>query len=331
MKAADLLAAFAQAGKATHLIGNLNAGVIIALDMEGRLFTVKDGIVLNRVNPEAISGQNTHSHYFNPGGDGLWPAPEGTTCGFQYSTGNWRVSPGVRGIRYMVVEISKKGGTIQGEVDLINNKGYGIPTIFKRQISLGTTKSALTVQVRESITYIGHAELKNKDFLLAPWSLCQFDSGPGCEVVFPCTSKSSVWDLYDESSMSQRQWTKTLCRSATDASMRYQIGLDHRVPYVVYRDPRRGLVVRRSAGLISGDHAHIDIRDASPKVAPSKKGVRYSVYSDPSGFMEIEAVGGCPTIIVPGAELTVDIETRFQVKERAAEEQIKEEKLWYNS
>ncbi|WP_423129386.1 DUF6786 family protein [Gaoshiqia sp. Z1-71] len=330
MKAADLLAAFAQAGKATHLIGNLNAGVIIALDMEGRLFTVKDGIVLNRVNPEAISGQNTHNHYFNPGGDGLWPAPEGTTHGYQYSTGNWRVSPGLRGIRYMVVEISKSGATIQGEVDLINNKGYGIPTLFKRQISLGIKKSALTVQVRESITYIGQAELKNKDFLIAPWSLCQFDSGPGCEVVFPCTSKSSVWDLYDEPSSHYRHWTKTLCRSATDATMRYQIGLDDKVPYIEYRDPQRGLAVRRSAGLISRDHAHIDIRDASPKVAPSKKGVRYSVYSDPAGFMEIEAVGGCPAIIVPGTELTVDITTRFQVNEQTAEH-VKTEQLWYNS
>ncbi len=108
MKATEILAAFAQAGKRTHLVGDINAGVIIALDMEGRLFTVKEGMVLNRVNPDAIAGQSTYEHYFNPGGDGLWPAPEGTSHGYQYSTGGWRVAPGLTAVRYFIDEINKK-------------------------------------------------------------------------------------------------------------------------------------------------------------------------------------------------------------------------------
>lgn len=315
MNAAELLSAFERAGKMTHIVGNLNAGVIIALNMEGRLFAVKDGIVLNRVNPEAISEKNTHDRYFNPGGDGLWPAPEGTSHGYQYSTGSWRVSPGLRGILYQVIEISKNGATIQGEVDLINNKGYGIPTLFKRKINVGSSKNTLTVKVKESITYIGKSELTNKDCLLAPWSLCQFDSGPDCEVVFPSTSKSSVWDLYDECSAHHRQWTKTLCRSATDGTMRYQIGMDEKVPMIEFRDHKRGLFVRRSASSLPEVMSHIDIADAPPHEPPSGKGVRYSVYSDTSGFMEIEAVGGCPATIVPGAELSIEITTRFQLKQ----------------
>lgn len=314
MKATELLASFAQAGKRTHLVGDLHAGVIIALDMEGRLFTVKEGMVLNRVNREAIGGQSTQKEYLNPGGDGLWPAPEGTSLGYQYSTGAWRVAPGLRSVRYLIAEINKSGTTIKGEVDLINNKGHGIPAIFKRKIRLAATKNTVSVHVQESITYIGNIELKNKDCLLAPWTLCQFDSGPGCEVVFPYTDKSSVWDLYGEPSSHQRHWTKTLCRTSTDGAMRYQIALDKKVPWIEFRDHQRGLFVRRSAGVLPEGQSYIDIRDATPEVLPDKKGVRYSVYNDTADFMEIEAVGGCPATILPGAEMSIHVTTRFRLK-----------------
>ena len=59
MKATRILKAFATAGKRVQLVGDLDAGVIIALDMEGRLFTVLEGEVLNRVNPDAIAGEST--------------------------------------------------------------------------------------------------------------------------------------------------------------------------------------------------------------------------------------------------------------------------------
>ncbi len=314
MVATELLAAFAGAGKRTHLVGNLHAGVIIALDMEGRLFTVKNGKILNRVNPEAVVGQNSQTQYLNPGGDGLWPAPEGTALGYQYSTGIWRTSPGLRSVRYVVLEKNTNMASIQGEVDLINNKGYGIPAIFKRKIGIVSAKNSVWVQVRESIIYIGRAPLKSKDCLLAPWSLCQFDSGPDCAVVFPCSNKSSVWDIYEESSLTQRNWDKGLCSTCTDGKMRYQIAIDKRVPWIEFQDQRRGLFVRRSAGSLPNGQSYIDIRDAPPDTLPSKKGVRYSVYSDPGKFMEIEAVGGCPKLILPGTELSVNINTHYQLK-----------------
>jgi len=315
MKATELLAAFTQAGKRTHLIGDINAGVVIALDMEGRLFTLKEGIVLNRVNPEAIAGQSTASQYLNPGGDGLWPAPEGTSHGYQYSTGRWRVPPGLRSVRYIITGRNSKEATIEGEIDLINNRGQGIPTVFKRHVKIATTsKNILNVNVRDSITYIGNIELNKKDCLLAPWSLCQFDSGPGCEVVFPYSTKSSVWDLYDESSSKQRRWTKTLCRTVADCKMRYQIALDKKVPWIKFCDHQRGLFVRRSAGKPPEGQSYIDISDASPHVPPSNKRVRYSVYNDPDNFMEIESVGGCPNSILPGTEMSLYTTTSFQLK-----------------
>jgi hypothetical protein len=312
MKATRVLKAFAAAGKQVHLVGDLSAGVILALDMEGRLFTVLEGDVLNRVNPDAIAGESTRERYLNPGGDGLWPAPEGTSLGYQYSTGAWRVSPGLRAARYLLTRAARNSAQVAAEVDLINALGRGIPTLFARQITVTPGRRTVTVQALESITYLGRAPLGLRDCLLAPWTLCQLDSGPDCEVVFPCKRKGAVWDLYDNPSDEQRDWRGGLCRTATVGSRRYQIGIGPEVPWIEFRDPRRRLWVRRTARLLPKGQSYIDIRDAAPDVAPSRKGARYSVYSDTAGFMEIEAVGGCPKVIHPGTEMCIAVSTQFR-------------------
>jgi hypothetical protein len=311
MNARRILKAFARANKQVQLVGDLDAGVIIALDLEGRLFTVLEGEVLNRVNLAAIAGESTQRMYLNPGGDGLWPAPEGTSLGYQYSIGAWRVTPGLRAARYQVTRAAKSSAEVVAEVDLINAQCRGIPTLFKRQISVTPGRRSVTVRAVESITYIGRALLRRTDCLLAPWTLSQFDSGPGCEVVFPCTRRADVWDLYDDPSEAQREWRRPLCRTATNGSQRYQIALSAQVPWIEFRDPRRGLLVRRKAGPLPAGQSYIDIRDAAPGVSPGRKGVRYSVYSDTASFMEIEAVGGCPAVIHPNVEMSIEVNTRF--------------------
>jgi hypothetical protein len=285
---------------------------VAALDLEGRLYAVLDGDVLNRVKPEALAGQSTREQYLNPGGDGLWPAPEGTTLGYQYAAGAWRVPPGLRHARYVVTEHLSRRACIRAEVDLINSRGVGIPTLFERRVTIQPSPRSVTVVVDERITFIGRAPLKSADALLAPWSLCQFDSGPGCEVIFPCGRAASVWDLYDDPSDRQRTRTGQTCHAKTDGSQRYQIGLDKHVPWIQYRDPRRGLTVTRKAAAPPAGQGYIDIRDAAPDTAPGKRGVRYSVYSDPAGFMEIEAVGGCPSVIRPGTTMSVKVGTKYE-------------------
>jgi hypothetical protein len=311
MKASSLLEAFSKAGKRVQVVGDSRAGALIALDMEGRIFTVLDGVVLNRVNLDAVAGQNTRTLYLNPGGDGLWPAPEGTSFGYQYSSGSWRVSPGLRGARYLVAKATRRTAEVSAEVDLIDARGRGIPTIFRRSVSVTPGKHAVTLRTVESITYIGRGPLRQRDCLLAPWTLCQFESGPGCEVVFPCSRKADVWDLYTEPSDGQRRWNHSLCHTATNGAQRYQIGLSSAVPWIEFHDPRRNLLVRRTAAPLPKGHSYIDIRDAAPTASPGRKGVRYSVYSDPARFMEIEAVGGCPSVMHPGQEMSIEVKTRF--------------------
>ena len=307
----QVLEAFEKAGKRVHVVGNSETGVIVALDMEGRLFTVLNGEILNRVNFEAIKGQSTRTQYLNPGGDGLWPAPEGTTLGYQYSTSTWRVSPSVLSARYLVTASEENNATIVAEVDLINNRGVGIPVLFKRQINIEPIQNEITVNVVESITYIGRKPLSTSECMLAPWTLCQFYSGVGCEVVFPGNDQTCVWDLYNQKKSTDIFREGGICRVQTNGSQRYQIALGPDISWIEYHDPINGLKVRRIAGLLPRGHFYIDIRDVAPDTVPDKKGVRYSVYSDPENFMELEAVGGCPETILPGTEMKIVVTTYF--------------------
>lgn len=311
MKIEIFLSEFEKAKKRVHIIGTSEKAVIIALDMEGRIFTVLHGHVLNKVNIEAINGQSTLNNYLNPGGDVLWPAPEGTTLGYQYSTGNWRVSPGLNSARYLVTESGDNYATVTAEIDLVNNQGLGIPTIFKRNILIFSDHDSITLKVTESITYIGNKTLKKSECNLAPWSLCQLECGLGSKVIFPCPDKSLVWNLYDGELNEYTSWENLTCNILTEGSKRFQIGIGEEVPYIEFFDPGKRLKVKRINNAISPNEMYIDIRDVKPTTPPDHKGVRYSVYNDNDGFMEIEAAGGCPEIIHEGTEMKVTVETTF--------------------
>lgn len=311
MRFERFLSEFDKAKKRVHVIGTSDTAVIIALDMEGRIFTVLHGHVLNKVNLDAINGQSTINKYLNPGGDVLWPAPEGTTLGYQYPTGDWRVSPGLNCARYLLTESGDNHASVTTEIDLINNQGLGIPTIFKRNILLFPGHDSITLSVTESITYIGNKTLKKSECNLAPWSLCQLDCGLGSKVSFPCQDKSLVWNLYDGELNEYMTWENPTCNISTEGSKRFQIGIGEKVPYIEFYDPSKGLIVKRRNNAISSNEMYIDIRDVKPTIPPDHKGVRYSIYNDDNGFMEIEAAGGCPEIIHKGTEMIVTVETTF--------------------
>lgn len=311
MNIQKLVKVFQQAGRKYALIGDNQNGVLIALDIEGRLFTYLNGVVLNRVNESAIAHSSHLSNYYNPGGDTLWPAPEGTTLGYQYATGDWRVPASLRFTNYQVNNKEANRISIAAEVDLINNKGAGIPTLFERFIEVESKLDEVVLHVKESITYLGKRELQHGEFLIAPWSLCQFDCGPGCEVVFPSEKKDCFWDLYEDAFAPKLLIKDGIGSLLTEGSERFQIGLGSEVPWIAYRDPRRGLEVTRTANPIGLNQSYIDIRDTNPGINPDPRGVKYSVYADSNGFMEIEAVGGCPSILRQGQQLAFTMSTRY--------------------
>lgn len=306
----ELIELLVKAHRRPHLIGTLKNGVVAALGLEGRLFTIVNGTVINRVSPSAIKNRSNKNAYQNPGGDTLWPAPEGTSLGYEYTTGSWRVPPSITGAVWEVVSQTDESAILRAEIDLVNNQQLGIPCEFERHIAIEIHPNTLVQKVSELIRYIGKTPLHNEKFLLAPWSLCQFNSFPGGKVFLPVPGKDDIWDLYGPSDQ-QRSVENDKYAIKTETTERFQVSLSENIPWIEYVSGA-GFSAKRYIKELPSEQSFIDIADAPPDQLPSHKGVKLSVYCDPSGFMEIEACGGCPASLAPGTELRVDVITEYK-------------------
>ena len=312
MTGQELLHLFELACRRTHVIGTKENGVIVALDLEGRFFTVINDRVISKVNPSAVLARSNKNRFQNPGGDALWPAPEGTCFGYEYATGSWRVPPSITGAVWEVVSQSDNECIVRAEIDLINNAQLGIPCEFERHIRIETREKMQRQEVRETIRYMGKRTLEKSEFSLAPWSLCQFDSSETGIVCMPVPpAKEDIWDMYGPSD-EQRSIKSDVYVVRTKTPERFQLALSKNIAWIEYVNEGKYKVKRLTDGLPFGQR-HIDIADAPPDELPSGKGVSLSVYCDPSGFVEIEACGGCTETLEPGAELFVDVITEFEV------------------
>ena len=311
MTGQELLDLMRESHRRVYVTGTPVNGVIAALDLEGRLFTVVNGRVLNRVVPSAIQNRSNRHAYQNPGGDALWPAPEGNCFGYEYRSGTWRVPPSITGAVWEMAEQSKNKTVIKAEIDLVNNCQLGIPCEFERHIEIEHGGESLIKHVTEIIRYIGYRTLNKAVFSLAPWSLCQFDSGQGCLVNMPPPEEGDIRDMYD-SSLAHRRISGDKYIVDTQTDFRFQLGLSKNVPWIEFISGNDFRVKRYVGNLLPGQK-YIDIADLSPEQFPSDFGVKLSVYCDPSGFMEMEACGGCPDILSPGTELSVKITTEYVV------------------
>jgi hypothetical protein len=309
MTGKDLIELLDKSHRRSHITGTTENGIIAALDLEGRLFAIINGRVINRVVPSAIINRSNKSNFYNPGGDALWPAPEGTCFGYEYTTGKWRVPPSITGAVWEVISQTAYSSVIRAEADLVNNLRIGIPCELERHIEVELNKDRLIQKVKETIRYIGDKTLLKDDFRLAPWSLCQFDSGKGGKVIMPEPGHDDIRDLYS-SSLSKRKMVAGMYEVDMETDFRFQLGLSPGIPWVEYIK-EHDFTVKRYSGKLAPGQSFIDISDLPPDQMPSSKGVSLSVYCDPSGFMEMEACGGCPDILEPGTELSVRIITEY--------------------
>jgi hypothetical protein len=312
MTGKELIHLFKKATRRTHVIGTVENGIIVALDMEGRLFTVVNGQVISKVNPAAIRARSNKKQFQNPGGDALWPAPEGTRLGYEYATGSWRVPPSITGAVWEVDFDKNDTCVIRAEIDLINNAQVGIPCEFFRYIRIDQQENMLHQNVIEIIEYMGSNTLNKTEFSLAPWSLCQLDSSETGVVYMPLPPDSEdIWDMYGPSE-GQRSVEGDLLKIRTKTQERFQLALSKNIGWIEYINEGKYRVKRYIQNL-PPNQRHIDIADAPPNVLPSGKGVSLSVYCDPSGFVEIEACGGCTKKLMPGEILSVNVITEFEV------------------
>jgi hypothetical protein len=311
MTGTELINLMKKANRRVHVTGTPENGVIKGLDLEGRLFTVVNGMVLNRVVPSSIINRSNKDAYLNPGGDVLWPAPEGNCFGYVYNTGRWRVPPSITGARWEVIEESDNKSAIRAEVDLINNSQFGIPCEFERHIEIAYSGNSLTKMVTEMIRYIGNESIEKNEFRLAPWSLCQFDAGSGAKVIMSPPLDEDIRDLYG-SSLSHRGLSDDIYYVNTKTDFRFQLGLGENVQWIEFINGKN-FRVKRYTGTLPPGHKYIDIADSHHKQQPSDYGVKLSIYCDPSGFTEIEACGGCPDRLVTGSELKFKVITEYVV------------------
>ncbi len=307
----ELVAGYKAAGRRFHIVGTETDGIIIALDVEGRIFAFKDGKVLNRVNEEAIAGISTRAGYINPGGDGFWPAPEGSRMGFEYDTGEWRVPPSLTNARWLVAECSANHGLFTAEVDLVNAAGTGMPFIFSRDVTVDSDAKRLAVKITEGIEYIGNREVPRDEAVVAPWSLCQFDCGKECTLRLPKLSKDDYWDLYPWDSSCHRKETADAIEVEMVTDFRFQLALAPVADFVEFIDKGRGFKVRRTAQPIAEGLDFIAIDDIDYALPCNNRPVRFSAYCDPSGFMEIEACGGTPARLSKGVKTTLTVTNEY--------------------
>ena len=308
MKSIELITAIRSVGRRLAIVGTEKDGVLIALDVEGRVFAYMNGEVLNRVNIDAITGFSTRNGYVNPGGDGLWPAPEGSSLGYEYSTEQWRVPPSLTGARWLPILKEENHAVFQAEVDLINASGIGIPVILSRDISIQRSGRTLNVSIVEGIEYIGTHDYARQQAVIAPWSLCQFDCGEDCTLRIHRPDENSIWDLYQWDSSCHRRVNGDVCEVDMVTDFRFQLGMAPKVEWLEFVDKRRGFSVRRSAEALSQGCDYIDLADREPTQPYSDaKPIRFSAYCDPSRFMEIEAAGGTPAQLTKGAKSCVKV------------------------
>lgn len=311
MQSRQLFAQYEKAGRRFHVVGNEDNGILIALDVEGRIFAFLDGIVLNRVNPDAIAGISTRDAYINPGGDGLWPAPEGSNLGFEYSTGSWRVPPSLTNARWQVLRQDKRSAKAAAEVDLVNASGIGLSFVMSRDMAVSAAPGTLDVTITEGIEYIGTLTYERNQAIVAPWSLCQFDCGADCTLLLPPVPDSEIRDLYNDSSASKRTKTEHGWAVSMETDFRFQLGLSPNVSQLTFIDRKRGFKVHRTAARIAQGLEYIDLADSDFRAPATGQPIRFSAYCDPSGFMEIEAAGGTPDILSLGALSNLTVTTQY--------------------
>ncbi|MBR2720409.1 MAG: hypothetical protein IKB74_03645, partial [Lentisphaeria bacterium] len=91
-----------------------------------------------------------------------------------------------------------------------------------------------------------------------------------------------------------------------DPVNRIQLALPEKSSFVELLMPEKNLQITRTVSPLAEALLPVDIADYPPDADPGEA-VRYSIYNDPSGFMELETVGGCTKGLVPGAVLGVNM------------------------
>ena len=206
--------------------------------------------------------------------------------------------------QYDVVSQSADSLEIAAEIDLVNNQQLGIPCRFIRKVQVKELDNAAVIEQYDAIEYMGCCELAAGTFSIAPWSLSQFTVDKKTIARFGDPG-TPVRDLYQPSKELLSSDGKIVTMKHDDKN-RIQLALPEKSSFVELLVPDKNLQITRTSAPLAENLHPVDIADFPPDADPGDP-VRYSIYNDPSGFMELETVGGCTDDLVPGTVLGVNM------------------------
>jgi len=176
---------------------NGDGEIILADQLQGRIFAVMDGEILHRL--DIPLAEHPTDSFNNVGGNSLWPAPEGGAFAFNYPSdgGPWRVQDG---INKAVSAVHPETCGMSRKITLENRKGISAEMTHSREITFPACGFGKKYGVK-SLVYAStdSLELTNplpaEDFLVSAWSLEQFDLTPRA-VAFGTMTGAMNTDFY---------------------------------------------------------------------------------------------------------------------------------------
>jgi hypothetical protein len=276
------------------------ASVLLAPSLNGRIFCQLDGVLIHRLDVEALHHPSP-TEYDNLGGNSLWPAPEGGPFAFNYVNGSdiWTVQ---EGISRAVPSIERSGDScarIHKTISLTNRRGVTIQLGYERRVRVAQEEACpegydlrgLTYFTEDSFVPLG--EYRTAEVLLAPWSLEQFPGAEGILAFGKVTGDNTVLncDFYTDPG-DRITWNRDQFTFHLGGKERHQIGVPTASdPMLIGAlDPARGLLLLRRTEPMEG--VYFNIADNEQAGGPFSAADLYSIFNGGElGFFELETIG----------------------------------------
>ena len=286
--------------------------VLLAAALQGRIFAAMDGELLHRL--DVPLAEHPSDGFNNLGGNSLWPAPEGGDFAFNYPAdgGPWRVQDGINAVPS---EMQPDGRGMFREISLENRKGAVVTVLHRRAIGMTGCGfggkygvEGLVYSASDSLELL--RPLPASEFLMAAWSLEQFDLSPGAfgfgTAEFP--GKAVNTDFYGDPGANLR-WAGNTFTFRLAGPERLQIGISEQAaPGVIgaYVPEKDLAIVRRITKADAG--TRIDFADNDQPNGVYAADDQYSIfYGADANFFEVETLA--PVRIVGGMTLGSRMET----------------------
>ena len=268
--------------------------VDLAPQLQGRIFALLDGEVLHRFDAE-LAAHPSPDDFNNLGGNSLWPAPEGGEFAFNYPADGspWRVQAGINSAKS---HLSGDGTAMSRTVALENRKGVRSELLHLREVSprsgFGKEYGLQEVVYASRDTLRLTVPLPADSFLVAAWSLEQFDLGDGITAFGTLTPGAKLnGDVYGDVAPNTRYVPGGFAFELAGAE-KLQIGVPESAGCTMIGAwlPERELVIlRRIAGC--GEGRRINFADNDQVQGVFSAADAYSVfYGAGAGFFELETL-----------------------------------------